>query len=259
MSATAKDIKPIKILIVDDEKNMRLTLADILEAEAYVVKTAATGEEAVALCETETFDVILMDVRMPGIDGVEAFRSIRRHQEGVKVIMMSGYSLDDLKEAALKEGAIAFLPKPLNLEKVIHLISEVNDTAVLIVADEVTSHSLQGGLKIEGYKVTTVLSPHDALELVEQIRFDLIFIDAELPIMNGLDLYLAIKKITPSSTAIMISGREAEFERIAREAVQQTAYTILKKPLDIDHVLDTLERLGGQRASDHIIKPPLDE
>jgi len=245
-----------RVLIVDDESNMRKTLGDILADDGYDVATAATGEEAVALCAAERFDIVLMDVRMPGINGVEAFRQIRRHQEGVRVILMSAYGLEDLKQAALDEGAIAFLAKPLDVQKTVHLIEEVKDTAILVVEeDESISGPLQVALKEQGYRVTVTASPHDALELVEQIRFDLIFVDVNLPVMNGLELYLAIKEITPTSVAIMITGMEEEFERLAREAVSRNAYTIVKKPLDIDHVLCLLQRATGRRASGDMRKP----
>lgn len=259
MSGTTVTQKATRVLIVDDERNMRKTLADILRDEGYEVTTAATGEEAIELCSKETFSVVLMDVRMPGIDGVGAFRRIRRHQEGVRVIMMSAYSMDDLKQSALEQGAIAFLAKPLDMDKVIRLIGEVKDTAILVVEnDEGTASLLHRELKDQGYRVTVSTSPHDALELVEQIRFDLVFIDASLPSMTGLDLYLAIKEITPTAIAIMIAGMEEEFERIAREAVKRTAYAIVRKPLDIDQVLGLLQQIAGQRASDHLWKPPSD-
>ena len=90
------------ILIVDDEKNMRITLSDILEEEGYKTSTAADGIEALEKCKESAYDVILMDVRMPGIDGVETFRKIRKLQQGVRVIMMSAYSVDELKQEALK-------------------------------------------------------------------------------------------------------------------------------------------------------------
>jgi len=249
--------KPGKILIVDDEKNIRKTLADILIDEGYSVSTAATGEEAVELCKKDSHETILMDVRMPGIDGVEAFRQIRRHNEGVRVILMSAYSVDALKEAALDEGAVAFLSKPLELEKVLSLIGEVKDTAILVVEDDdQTAELLRANLKEQGYRVTIVKSSHNALELVEQIQFDLIFLDANLPSMNGLELYLAIKKITPTAVAIMISDMEKEFEEIAREAVRRNAYTIVRKPLDIDHILGLLERISSKRISGDNRKPP---
>jgi two-component system, NtrC family, response regulator HydG len=249
-----------RILVVDDEENMRVTLADILEDEGYEVDVAASGEEAVQLCSQQGYNIILMDVRMPGMNGVEAFRQIRRHQEAVRVIMMSAYSIEDLKEAALDEGAIAFLPKPLDVEQVVRLVTEVKDTAILVVEnEEETAKALQTTLKEQGYRVTVAGSPHDALELAEQIRFDLIFIDAELPAMNGLELYLAIRQITPNAVAIMISGMEDEFETIAREAVRRTAYTMVKKPLDLDHVLAMLARITTQRASNHLRKPSEDQ
>ncbi|MFW6114192.1 MAG: response regulator [bacterium] len=248
-----------RILIVDDEKSMRVTLAAILRDEGYEIETAGTGEEAVDLCSKQCFSVVLMDVRMPGIDGVEAFRQIRRHQQGVRVILMSAYSVDALRDAALDEGAIAFLPKPLALETAIDLIREVTGTAILVVENDTpTANALRENLKTRGYRVTVTPSPHEALELVEQIRFDLVFVDVNLPAMNGLELYLAIKKITPSAVAVMITGMEEEFECLAREAVRRNAYTLLKKPLEVEQVLALLHRIMGRRASGDDRKPDLD-
>ncbi len=249
-------VKTTRILVVDDESNLRKTLKDILDDEGYDVATAENGIEAVEMCSKNHYDVVLMDVRMPGLNGVEAFRQIRRHREGVRVIMMSAYGMDDLKQAALDEGAIAFLDKPLNVEKVIRLIGEAKDTAILVVEDDQqAATAMSKTLREQNYHVTLVNSPHDALELVEQIRFDIILIDVQLPSMNGLELYLAIKKITPSSVAIMISGMDEEFDRLAREAVRQTAYTMIHKPLDLDHLLSLLQRIKQDRASNVIRKP----
>ena len=143
------------VLIVDDEKNMRKTLADILQSEGYEVATAATGEEAIDLCSKQGYDVVLLDVRMPGIGGVETFRRLRRHQEGVRVILMSAYGVDELKRAALDEGAIAFLAKPLQVEQVVKLIGEVRETAILVVEDdEQTAGPLSRELRQQGYWVT---------------------------------------------------------------------------------------------------------
>jgi len=111
-----------RILVVDDEKNMRVTLADILREQGHEVETADCGEAAVRLCHDRHFDVILMDVRMPGIDGVEAFRRIRRRDDRVRVIMLSAYSVAGLEKEALEEGAVAFLRKPIDLDQVTRLI-----------------------------------------------------------------------------------------------------------------------------------------
>ena len=103
--------------------------------------------------------------------------------------------------------------------------------------------------------MTVASTPQDALKLVEQIRFNIVLIEDVLPAMTGLELYLAIKQITPTTLAIMMSGQEAEFVKITRQAVQQKPYTILKKPLDLDYLLDLLTSMSGQQASNAIIKP----
>jgi DNA-binding NtrC family response regulator len=252
------DVAAKRILVVDDETNMRTTLADILGDEGYDIDTAVDGLSAVAMCENNNYDVVLLDVRMPGIDGVETFRRIRRHNDSVRVVMMSAFSMDDLKRSALEEGAIAFLSKPLDIDDVIDLIQDVRETAILVVGEDAdTSGPVKDSLKEQGYWVKVTSSPHDALELAEQIHFDIILIDTQQPVMNGLELYLALKKVSPSSVAVMISGIEEEFEQMAREAVKQTAYTIVHKPLNIDELFGLLKRITGQRISNAISKPEL--
>ena len=110
------------ILVVDDEPNMLRTLADIFRDEGFDVTTASSGEQAVEMSAAKRYDVVLMDVRMPGIDGVEAFRKIREIRPSVPVVMMSAYSVDHLMNDALREGVVAFLQKPLDAAKVIWMM-----------------------------------------------------------------------------------------------------------------------------------------
>ena len=115
---------PTSILVVDDHSAMRSTLRDILQDEGYEVHSASSGEEAVDVFEGGNFDAVLMDVRMQGINGVEAFRRMKSLSNSVKVILMSAFSVDEIKEESLEEGAVAFLPKPLDMENLIDLIGE---------------------------------------------------------------------------------------------------------------------------------------
>lgn len=114
------------MLVVDDEPSVRSTLCEILALEGYQVHGAGSGEEALEVYECLLPQVVLMDIRMPGLDGVEVFRRLRCLQRDVRVIFTSGYSEDHLKEAALKEGAIAFLTKPLDLPQLLDLVGEVS-------------------------------------------------------------------------------------------------------------------------------------
>jgi DNA-binding response OmpR family regulator len=249
-----------RVLIVDDETNMRTTLADILSDEGYVIDTVPDGASAVEMCTKYTYEVILLDVRMPGIDGLETFRRIRRQCENARVIMMSAFSADELKRSTLEEGAVAFLSKPLDIDHVISLIKGLRESTVLVVTeDKALSQGVQSTLKAQGYWVAANASPRDALDLAEQIQFDIVLIDMKIPGMNGYEFYLAMKQVAPHSVAVMMTDRDDKAsEKLAREAVNKTAYTLLHKPLDLDNLQDLLTRITGQQKSDAVSKPPIE-
>ncbi|MBM4435058.1 MAG: response regulator [Chloroflexi bacterium] len=113
------------ILIVDDDEGMTETLADIFAARRYDVATAVNGESAVARVSDDRFDVVLMDVKMPGIDGVDALLAMKRRTPDLKVIMMTAFTQDDRVARALDAKAVAVLPKPLDLECVLRLVGRV--------------------------------------------------------------------------------------------------------------------------------------
>lgn len=248
------------ILIVDDHLGMRQTLQDILENEGYTVCVANSGGEAIAMCQTQHFDIILMDVRMPDLNGVEAYRRIKMFAESTRVIMMSAYSVEDLRREALAEGAIAFLQKPLDVEQVLHLIEETEQPPVLLVMPDASEReTLVSSLDSLPYRTYTVNTAEGALELAQQIRFRIILIDTHLATMNGLDLYLALKEMTPTSIAIMVAETEPEFIEQAEEAVRRSAYTVLQKPLDIAHLLRLLDQIQRQLHSNLTDKPGVDD
>ncbi len=246
----------ISLLIADDNPAMLTTLRDILEEEGVHVMTAASGMEAIAICRKNRFDVILLDVRMPDINGVETYRRIKEISEGTRVIMMSAFSVEELKREALKEGAIAFLQKPVDVEKLLKIVNEAEHPPVLLVMDdEKERERLFTRLSKESYRIYLSESAEEALELARQIRFNLIMIDTRLHTMNGLELYLALKKITPTSITILFAETEDASLKQAEEAVRQCAYTFLEKPLDIDKLLLILSTIKKQQNSNLLEKP----
>jgi len=108
-----------QILIVDDEQDIRYSLKGILEDEGYGVLTAASGEEAVTSLEKEMVDLVLLDIWLPGIDGLEVLTRIREKTEDLPVIMISGHGNIETAVSAMNKGASDFIEKPLSLEKVI--------------------------------------------------------------------------------------------------------------------------------------------
>jgi two-component system nitrogen regulation response regulator NtrX len=110
------------ILIVDDEESIVETLTGIFEDDGYEVVSASTGEKALEYLNDLSPEVILLDVWMPGMDGIETLKMIRENNSDVSIIMISGHSNIDTAVQAIKFGAYDFLEKPLSLEKVLLLV-----------------------------------------------------------------------------------------------------------------------------------------
>jgi two-component system response regulator (stage 0 sporulation protein F) len=246
----------LSILIVDDHPAMCRTLEDILADEGYMVTTVASGQAAVQVCQEQEFDVILMDVRMPDLNGVDTYRQLKNYALGARVIMMSAYSVETLKKEALQEGAIAFLKKPLDVEVVLKLVRGSEHPPVLLVMDQQKEReSLAAQLKNRRYRTYTTGTPEEALELARQICFHVIMIDTHLHAMSALELYLALKEITPTSVTILFAETNETFIKQAEEAVKRCAYTFLTKPLDLDKLFSILEIIKQQLYSDLLEKP----
>ncbi len=110
--------KPL-VLVVDDEAGIRESLSDIFSDEGYEVATAETGEEALVALAAREPDLVLLDIWLPGMDGLEALEKIKRKKPGVPVIMISGHGNIEMAVRATKNGAYDFLEKPLSLERVV--------------------------------------------------------------------------------------------------------------------------------------------
>lgn len=113
------------ILNVNDDEGMVQTLSDILTARRYRVSTADSGEAAVAQVYRNDFDVVLMDIKMPGLNGIRTLQAVKHRNPAIKVIMMTAFTLDELIQAGRKVGAIAVVPKPLDLDAVLDLVDRV--------------------------------------------------------------------------------------------------------------------------------------
>ncbi len=111
-----------KVLVVDDDPGIRETMVDILTLEGYAVQAAADGETAVVLCRAQHFDFALLDIRMPGLDGVETLRQIKALDPAVRVIMITGYDVVPLAAAAMIAGAEAVFRKPLDVATFLPLL-----------------------------------------------------------------------------------------------------------------------------------------
>lgn len=108
-----------KILIIDDEASICSALKGILEDEGFLVRTAESGEQCLELLKSQNFDLVLLDIWLPGMSGIDVLKKIKAMEESPQVVMISGHGTIETAVTATKLGAHDFLEKPLSLEKVV--------------------------------------------------------------------------------------------------------------------------------------------
>lgn len=233
------------VLIVDDDKGMTETLADLLKEFGYYVEVTDNGFDAIERARAYPFDVILMDVRMPGINGVETYKKIKGIRPEAAVMMMTAYSVEELVAEALEEGAYGVLYKPFDVEEVIEFIERVEESALLLVVDDdlSTCETLIDILGEKGYRVGWASRGEEAIKLVRERDFDIVFIDIRMPVMNGLEVYLELKRIRPDIKAIMMTAYRQKVQDLVDEALMNNAFTCIYKPIDVEKLLKVVEEI----------------
>ena len=126
-----------KILIIDDEKSIRKTLREILEYEKYQVDEAADGAEGLALIQKEKYDIVLCDIKMPKMDGIEVLDKIMELRIDMPVVMVSGHGNIETAVEAVKKGAFDFIAKPLDLNRLLVTIRNAMDKSTLVTETKV--------------------------------------------------------------------------------------------------------------------------
>lgn len=114
-----------RILIVDDEKNIRLTLDQALVTAGYEVATAIDGEHALEKIESEAPDMVLLDMKMPGMDGIEVLRRLRQSHDTLPVVMITAHGTVETAVEAMKLGAVDYLRKPFTPEEIRSIVAKV--------------------------------------------------------------------------------------------------------------------------------------
>jgi signal transduction histidine kinase len=126
LSPDAVNMNPGKILLIDDEPDILQILEDTLTAKNYRVKKALEGAAAIQMCQAESFDLAITDIRMPGMDGLEVLRTLKKMDPDIEVIMLTGYaSVENAVHALSKDGAFDFLSKPLeDIDRLYHSVDQ---------------------------------------------------------------------------------------------------------------------------------------
>ena len=122
-----------KVLLVDDEKDFLDIMSERMEARGMTVKTAESADQALKILEKESFDAIVMDFKMPGMDGIQALKNIKTQKPELQIILLTGYATVEKTVEAMKIGATDLLEKPADLEALAAKIKQAKAEKMLVV------------------------------------------------------------------------------------------------------------------------------
>jgi len=184
------------LLIVDDEAVIREGMRRILSTDGYHVETSASGRQAIEKIQEQDFDVVITDLKMPGMDGIEVLKTIRILQPEVPVIIITGYSTVDTAVDAMKNGAFDYIAKPFTSE---------------LILDKVRKAIAQKALVVDGFSVKKVLSSGHGFE------------DFVGESMEMQKVYRRIMQVAPTDSTVLITGESGTGKELVARAVHKNS------------------------------------
>jgi DNA-binding NtrC family response regulator len=231
----------LRILIVDDDRRMAHTLADILILDGHVVTEVNSGSEAILKAHDLVFDCVLSDIKMPGMNGLELYRELRRIQPGLPIILMTAYAAESLIHQGLDEGVIAALEKPLDLQLLLAFFASMLKSRTIAVVDNDPAfcQTLGDILQARGFRVVKISEGYtDVVRMAAEAQ--IILLDMKLNHINGQDVLQDIRAQYPELPVLLITGYRQEMAAAIQRALDLNAYTCLYKPLAIPELLQAI-------------------
>ena len=239
-----------KIMVVDDEPTIRNILYRLLDQAGYKIITAPGGEMALDTLKKDRPDLIILDQKMPGLDGLATLKKIRTFDKNIAVVMLTGHVTEELKSSAQRLGVDDFLNKgqiPVNLflksienvlrrKKAVARKSSVPGGRIMVVDDEDGVRKMLGSfLKRHNYEVREASSGEEALEILRSrsYRPDVILLDIQMPGLDGLATLKEIKKIDQDIGVVIMTG--AKDKGLGLQAMEAGSYEYIMKPFDLDY------------------------
>src|SRR3712207_5450312 len=155
-----------QVLIGDDEPLMRLSISDALTGMGYEVVTAATGTEGLARVSERPYDILISDLRLPGVDGLELLQACKQRSPRTEAIMITAHGSVETAVEAMKQGAYDYITKPFSMEELLLIVERVSKVLALRDENSLLREELEGKFNVEG-----ILGRNSRMrEILEKVR-----------------------------------------------------------------------------------------
>ena len=240
-------VEPLNILVVDDDLDNAASLGELFEYEGHCVHVVHSGREAIDAYVNRSFDIAFMDVMMPEKNGVESFLEIRKLRPTARVFMMTGYSVEELLQQAVREGAMGVLEKPFDAAEVLRITQSVGPCGLVVAAT--SPHQSDIGAAIHATLNNAGLPcalVRDVNNLSQPIESDQVLVlDAQMPLIDAVSTYKDAHRAGHRAATIVVP-RTDKRTSVDTPALRDVGITgILNKPFDPLDLLTRLQHLAA--------------
>lgn len=256
-----------RVLIVDDDPEIRDLIAEFLGERGFEVLQAGNGLEALLQVKRNRPDGVILDIQMPRLGWLDALKRIHTFDANIAVVIVSGIADEAIREQARAAGAKAVLEKPVVLSELLTALGiaappppapveastapagNPATVQVLVVDDEAEIRSmLQEFLSLKGYGVRTAPDGAGAIREIVRIPPDIILLDIEMPGLSGVETLPTIRALAPHAAVIMVSGStDTETSKLA---LARGAFDYVTKPIDFTYLTQSVETAVAMRSLD---------
>lgn len=242
----------LKVMLIEDDEVPREELARLIEKEGFKVIKTGDGKEAAGIFKIDKPDIIISDINIPGINGMELMKEFKKSNSNLPVIFITGFSDADKALEAIRVGALDYIKKPIEIDNLLlalgraqasvleHANSKQYPVVVFADDEDLARINLSKVLRDENYHVIEAVNGKVALDIFKQNKVDIALLDIKMPVMDGLMALHEMRKVNDDFEAIIQTGFGDEAAAIS--ALRDGAMNFIKKPVDIDELLVHLEK-----------------
>ena len=238
------------ILVVDDDVDNCCNLWDIFTDLGYHVDVAHDGPSALEYVRRRPYDLALLDLKMPGMDGVTLYRELRKLRAETVAIVVTAFASREIAAEALAAGAWQLLPKPVDFPRLLSLVDEALGQPLVLVVDDDPDlcANLWDLLRDRGYRVALAHDESTAAAHLQDQAFKVVLIDLKLPQGDGGAVFRLVRSNNPQVRTILITGHSSELGAVIQQVMAEGADAVCYKPFNVPRLLATLEGLTRRGA-----------
>lgn len=231
-----------EILIVDDDVDFAESVADLLELEGHQFAIAEDGPSAINLAKNRRFDLAFLDMKMPGMNGVETLRRLREVQQDLRIIVVTGHASPSQLDEAVTAGAFTLFEKPCSVSNLLKAAQQAARPQAVLIADDDPdfTDALADSLARSGRRVITAESGMSALDQLNKDEIDVLLLDMRLPKLDGYAVLRALQQQDVSIPVVIITAFPVADEEVRK--FDRLVSDILHKPFGPRQLVEALNK-----------------